>query len=193
VKRTLFDILIFGALAMMAVLVAILFILPSMNWSALRKPGHIENRLAGYIRSNWIRRNADTHPNPLLPTSENLKAGQSDFEEHCAGCHGLEGDGENRFEADFSPPIPKLTGSAQKWSDGELYFTIANGISMTGMPGFGKNHDPKKIWGMVLWLRHLAQLSPPEKAALESRAHMSAEQHQKMMEESHPGPEESLH
>ncbi len=180
------DILIFGAVAVMAVLVAILLALPSMNWSALREPGQIENALAGYITSNWIRHNAKTHPNPLSPTPENLKAGQSDFEEHCAGCHGLEGDGDNRFEADFYPRIPKLTGDTQKWSDGELYFIIANGISTTGMPGFGKNHEPKEIWGMVLWVRHLAQLSPPEKAELQSRTRMTSEQHERMMKETHP-------
>ena len=185
-KRTLLDLFIFGAVAVMAILVAILFLLPAMNWSAIRKPAKIENGLAGFFKSNWIRHNAGTQSNPLSPTPENLKAGQSDFEEHCAGCHGLEGDGENRFEAVFSPPIPKLTGGAQKWSDGELYFIIANGISMTGMPGFGKNHDPKEIWGMVLWVRHLAQLSPSEKAELQSRTHVTTEQHERMMKETHP-------
>jgi hypothetical protein len=177
----------------MVVLIGIFLALPSMNWSALGKPGHIENGLAGYVTSNWIRHNADKHPNPFPPTPENLKAGQSDFEEHCAGCHGLEGDGENRFEANFYPPIPKLTGDTQEWSDGELYFIIANGISMTGMPGFGKNHDPKEIWGMVLWVRHLAQLTPPEKASLQSRNRMTTEQHEKVMEESHPEPQTEHH
>ena len=182
-KRTLLDILILGIAAVLLVLIAILLVLPSMNWSTIRKPGRIENKLGGYVTSNWIRRNADTHSNPLPPTPENLKAGQSDFEEHCAGCHGLEGDGENRFEADFYPPIPKLTRGTQKWSDGELYFIIANGVSMTGMPGFGKNHDSKEIWGMILWVRHLANLSPPEKEAIESRQRMNTEQHEKMMKE----------
>ena len=188
-KRTLIDILIAGALAVMAILVAIFLLLPWLNWSAIRKPGQMEKKLAGYATSNWIHRNAGTQSNPLPPTPENLKAGQNDFEEHCAGCHGLEGDGENRFEADFYPPIPKLTGDTQKWSDGELYFIIANGISMSGMPEFGKNHDPKEIWGMVLWVRHLAQLSPPEKEAIESRAHMTTDQHEKMMKEAHPESE----
>jgi mono/diheme cytochrome c family protein len=181
-----------GAVAVMVVLIAILLVLPAKNWSSIRKPGHIENKLAGYITSHWIRRNADAHSNPLPPTPENLKAGQSDFEEHCAGCHGLDGDGENRFEADFYPPVPKLARNTQKWSDGELYFIIANGISMSGMPGFGRNHEPKEIWGMVLWLRHLAQLSPPQKEALESRMHMNAEQHEKMMKETHPETETRL-
>jgi mono/diheme cytochrome c family protein len=106
-------------------------------------------RLASYITSRWIRRNADEQSNPFRPTPENLKAGQDDFGEHCAGCHGLTGSGENRLEADFYPPIPKLTGDTQKWSDGELYFIIPNGICMTAMPGFGKKHDPKEIWGMI--------------------------------------------
>jgi mono/diheme cytochrome c family protein len=187
VKKTLLDILIFGAVAVMAILVALFFLLPTMNWSAIRKPAKIENRLAGYFKSNWIRHNAGTQSNPLSPTPENLKAGQSDFEEHCAGCHGLEGDGENRFEGDFYPSIPKLTGGAQKWSDGELYFIIANGISMTGMPGFAKKHDPKEIWEMVLWVRHLAQPNPSQKAELQSRARMTTEQHEKMMKETHSG------
>jgi len=179
--------------ALIVALIMIFLILPSINWSATRKPGQMESRLADYITSNWIRRHAARQTNPFRPTPENLKAGQGDFEEHCSTCHGLDGSGENRFEADFYPPVPNLTDVAQKWSDDELYFIIANGISMTGMPGFARNHDSKEIWGMILWVRHLAQLSPPEKAAIESRTHMSTEQHQKMMEESHPEGGQSEH
>jgi hypothetical protein len=179
--------------AVIAAIIMIFLILPSINWSATRKPGQLETRLADYVMSNWVGRHAAKQTNPLNPTPENLKAGQGDFEEHCATCHGLDGSGENRFGADFYPPVPKLRDVAQEWSDGELYFIISNGIAMSGMPAFGKNHDSKDIWGMVLWVRHLAQLSPQEKAALESRAHMSAEQHQKMMEESHPGESQPAH
>ncbi len=150
----------------------------------------MENKLEGYIASGWIRHNAKTQSNSLPPTSKNLKAEQDDFDEHCAGCHGLDGSGENRFEADFYPPIPRLTGEYPKMVGCELYFIIANGISMTGMPGFGKNHDRKEIWGMVLWLCHLAQLSEPEKASLQSRVRMTTEQHERMMKETHPGSRE---
>ncbi len=191
-RRALFYILILIAAGVIAGLILLLLILPSVNWSATRNPGLVESALASYSRSSWVRRHADKQPNPIRPTPENLKAGQTDFDEHCSGCHGLDGSGENRFEADFNPPVPKLTDVAQEWSDGELYFIIANGISMTGMPGFGNNHDPKEIWGMVLWVRHLAQMSQPEKAALQSRSRMTTEQHEKMMKESHPEPE-SIH
>ena len=185
-RRALLYIMILIGAVIAALIMIIFFLLPSINWPATRKPGQLETKLADYVTSNWIRRHAAKQNNPLNPTQENLKAGQGDFEEHCATCHGLDGSGENRFEADFYPPVAKLTDDAQDWSDGELYFIIANGIPMSAMPGFGEHHDSKEIWGMVLWMRHLAQLSPPEKAVLESRAHMTAEQHQKMMEESHP-------
>ena len=166
-------------------LLLVALILPAMNWSATRKPGEVERKLASYVTSAWIRRNADAQSNPFRPTPENLKAGEGDFDEHCSGCHGLTASGENRLEADFYPPVAKLTGDTQKWSDGELYFIVANGIRLTGMPGFGKQHDPKEIWGMILWVRHLAQLSPSEKVAIESRMRMTTEQHEKMMQMMH--------
>ncbi len=161
-------------------------VLPSMSWSATRRPGPVENFLARHITSNWIRHNADEQSNPFRPTPENLRAGQVDFDGHCSGCHGVTGNGENQIEADFYPPVAALTGDTQKWSDAELYFIIANGIRMTGMPGFGKKHDPKEIWGVILWVRHLAHLSPQEKAAIESRMRMMTEQHEKMMKTARP-------
>ena len=184
-KRALFNIAILIVLAAIGGAIVLFFILPSMNWSATRRPGQMESTLASYITSSWIRGNAEEQRNPFRPTPENLNAGQGDFDEHCSGCHGLTGNGENRLEADFYPPVAKLTGDTQKWSDGELYFIIANGLRMTGMPGFGKKHDPKEIWGMILWVRHLAQLSPQEKSAIESVMHMTTEQHEKMMRMMH--------
>jgi mono/diheme cytochrome c family protein len=163
-------------------------VLPSMNWSATRQPGQVESTIASYITSNWIRRNAGERSNPFRPTPENLNAGQVDFDGHCSGCHGLTGNGENMLEADFYPPVAKLTGDTQKFSDGELYFIIANGIRMTGMPGFVKKHHPKEIWGLVLWVRHLAQLSPSEKATIESSMRMTTQKHEEMMKKSRPEP-----
>ena len=188
VKKALLYIVMLTAVAIVGGLIVLVFVLPSMNWSAAGRPGRVESSIASYTTSHWIRRNAADLSNPFGPTRDNLKAGQADFDEHCSGCHGLTGNGENRLEADFYPPVAKLTGDTQKWSDGELYFIITNGICMTGMPGFAKEHDPKEIWGLVLWVRHLAHLSPQEKAALESRMRMTTEQHEEMMQESRPEP-----
>ena len=123
-KRAAFYIVTLIAIGVIAGLVMVLLILPSMNWSVTLAPSQVENRLASYIMRKSIRRHADEQSNPLRPTPENLKAGQDDFDEHCSGCHGLDGSGENRLEVDFYPPAPKLTGDTHKWSDGELFFIL---------------------------------------------------------------------
>ena len=169
-------------------LILILFVLPNMNWSAVAKPGLAETKVSGYILSCWVRSHVGEQPNPFRATAENLRKGESDFNEHCSSCHGLDGSGQNQMEADFYPPIPKLTPDTQKWSDAELHFIISNGIRMTAMPGFGKKHGSEEIWGMVIWVRHLAQLSPEERAALISHMNMTTKEHEQMMEHSHPEP-----
>ncbi len=157
-------------------------ILPWLDWSAAGKPGVIERSLAQYVVSKWIRANAETETNPMPGTLDNLLSGQKSYNDHCAGCHGFDGSGENRFEADFYPPVPKLTGDIQQLSDAEIYFIIANGVRYTGMPGFGAHHSADDIWRTVLWMRRLAKLTPAERAALEAQQKEEIEEHKETME-----------
>ena len=181
--RRALAIIIVAAVALAAVVVlAIVVVLPRLDWSAAAEPGEIETKLAGTVISGWVRRNASGQPNPFTETAQNLKVGQSGYDAHCASCHGHDGSGQNRFEADFYPPVPKLTGDLQQLSDGELYFIIANGIRYSGMPAFKADHSADDIWRTVLWVRHLARLTPREKAALEARQKQATEEHEATME-----------
>jgi hypothetical protein len=92
-------------------------ILPRLDWGASQRPSGIEQALARNVLIRWIKRNADNNANPFTPTSTNLKAAQAEYEEHCAACHGLDGSARNGLEADFYPPVAKLTGDVQKFSD----------------------------------------------------------------------------
>ena len=163
-------------------------VLPRLDWSAGQPSGVIEQTLARNILVRWVRRSADSKRNPLLPTEENLSSARKEYEEHCAACHGLDGSGRNRFEAEFYPSVAKLTDGAQKFSDAQLYFIVANGIRNTAMPAFEKNHSPKDIWRSVLWTRHLANLLPAEKTAIESQMNGTIEEHEKTM--NHNGSEQ---
>lgn len=168
-----------GILLLIAI-VAGLFIevvAPRMNWSAAAEPGEVEEWLADRIIGGWITRNASTEKNPLAASAENLKDGQNDYKEHCAGCHGLDGNGRNRVGADFYPPIPKLTEDAQQMSDGEIYFIVAKGIRYSAMPAFEAHHKPDEIWRIVLWTRHLGHLSPEEKTAIQAEMSAREERH----------------
>ena len=52
----------------------------------------------------------------------------------------------------------------QKLSDGELYYIIHNGVRWTGMPAWGEaaNDNDQDSWKLVLFIRHLPNLSAEE-------------------------------
>jgi len=148
---------------------ALVVIAPQLNFTARATPSWLETRLAGYVLRRAVRNHAAAQPNPLPATAENIKAGEHEYLEHCAVCHAPDGSARDLLGADFFPPIARLARGAPSWSDGELYYIIANGIRYTGMPGFGQRHDPGEIWKMILWIRHLPHLTAQEKAELNQR------------------------
>ena len=85
----------------------------------------------------------------------------------------------------------KLTGDVQELGDGEIYFVVAKGISHTAMPAFEKTHSPQDIWRAVLWVRHLANLTPAERQEIESRMHETAHEHERTMEHGANQPSEN--
>lgn len=174
-----------GILVLIAIVAGFLIevVAPRMNWSAAAAPGEVEEWLADRIIGGWIMRNASVEKNPVPASVENLKAGQNDYKEHCAGCHGLDGNGRNRLEADFYPPIPKLSEDAEQMTDGEIYFIIAKGIRYSAMPAFEAHHKPDEIWRLVLWTRHLGHLSPEEKTAIQAEMRAREERHEETMHE----------
>ena len=58
----------------------------------------------------------------------------------------------------------------QNKSDGELYYTIANGIRLSGMPAFGEEHakgGDMETWNLVLFIRHLPNQTAEELQQME--------------------------
>ena len=148
-------------------LLIIVFVAPRLNWSAGAKPDALETRIADWVRERWIAIHATGQTNPLTPTPQVLASGREEFKEHCAVCHGLDGSGRNGFHADFYPPIPRLTEQTQKLSDSEIFFVVASGVALSGMPAFGAHHSADDIWNMVLWVRHLPNLNAEERKEIE--------------------------
>jgi len=157
-------------------------VLPRLDWSASTPPSAFEETLAQNVLRRWVHRNATPSTNPFSAAPENLKGARAEYGEHCAACHGFDGSGRNRFEAAFSPPVAKLTDSVQRLSDAEIYFIIAHGIRNTAMPAFGKTHSPDDMWRAVLWVRHLAHLTPAEKADIEQQVQHATMKHEMTME-----------
>jgi hypothetical protein len=61
------------------------------------------------------------------------------------------------------PKPPDLRAAeTQNKSDGELHYTIENGVRLSGMPAFHGTHTVPQTWRLVLFIRHLPQITPEE-------------------------------
>jgi mono/diheme cytochrome c family protein len=136
--------------------------------SAHAKPTALEALLARNARHLAIPANTRNEHNPLAPSDQNLKEAMAHFADHCAPCHGNDGGGDTLYGRGLYPKPPDLRlAETQKLSDGELFWIIENGIRFTGMPGFAPPHGPQDDWKLVLFIRHLPQLTAEERAEME--------------------------
>ncbi len=89
---------------------------------------------------------------PLQPDDSSLAAGATVYREHCAVCHGLPGQKESPIAAGMYPHPPKLMEGKGVTDDepGETYWKVANGIRLTGMPGFRPALSDPQMWQVSL-------------------------------------------
>jgi mono/diheme cytochrome c family protein len=135
--------------------------------SATATPTRLEALLARSARHLAIPEHAREQHNPMAATPENVRDGMMHFADHCAICHGNDGSGDSMIGHGLYPKPPNLKmPDTQKLSDGELFWIIQNGVRFTGMPSFAE-HGKEDGWKLVLFVRHLPELTPPENAEME--------------------------
>ena len=133
------------------------------GFSALATPSAIEEFAATTARKMAVPSAYRQLRNPITPSTENIRAGMEHFADHCATCHANDGGGQTFFGKGLYPKPPDFRAAGtQNKSDGALYYTIQNGVRLSGMPAFGEAHTPEKTWRLVLFIRHLPQITPEE-------------------------------
>ena len=136
------------------------------GFSARETPSAVEKLAAITARQLAVPSIYKRLLNPSLASAENLQAGMEHFSDHCATCHANDGSGDTLFGKGLYPKPPDMrTGETQNKSDGELYYTIENGIRLSGMPAFGEEHiagGDTDTWKLVLFIRHLPTLTADE-------------------------------
>lgn len=97
---------------------------------------------------------------PLQPDEANLAGGAQVYREHCAVCHGLPGQKETLIAKGMYPRPPKLTEGKGVTDDeaGESYWKVANGIRLTGMPGFRPALSEIQMWQVSLLVANADKL-----------------------------------
>jgi mono/diheme cytochrome c family protein len=163
-KRETLALGLFGALAAVGVLA--FGLLATYGFSAREKPPAIEVFIARHLRRLATPRSVLRLQNPLRATPLVLAEARDHFADHCALCHANDGSGKTAINEGLYPPAPNLRADAtQNLADGELFAIIKNGVRFTGMPGWGGSDEEN--WKLVLFIRHLPQLTPQELRLME--------------------------
>jgi mono/diheme cytochrome c family protein len=133
--------------------------------------GRIERSLARVARRYAIRATSSPRQNPLRPSAADLADGMAHFADHCASCHANDGSGNTEMGRGLYPKAPDMRLAAtQELQDGELFEIIDKGVRFTGMPawGTGSADSDASTWKLVLFIRHLPELTAAELARMKA-------------------------
>ena len=126
-----------------------------------------EQLLAGTAIQARIAREAPAQA--AFPASpENLLAGAKLYREHCTECHGLPGSVPTLAAKGMFPPPPQFFEHKGMGNDpvGQNYWIVANGIRLTGMPGYRESLNDQQLWQLSQFLSHRGQLPAEVEMAL---------------------------
>ncbi len=160
---------------LLAILVGLaLFVAGTMTrgagFSARRDSWPGEARAARLVRAWMLPESYRRLSNPVTRSPDTLRAGMRHWADHCATCHGNDGRGQTALGRGLFPPAPDMLGpSTQEQTDGALFYAIEHGVPFTGMPAWstGTPNGERSSWELVLFIRHLSQVTPEEIAEME--------------------------
>lgn len=95
---------------------------------------------------------------PVLDEPALARRGARLYRDHCASCHGGPETPPAPFAHGLNPVSPELEylDFTTDRPAAEAFWVIANGIRMTGMPGFEPILTDEEIWSLVAYLRTLS-------------------------------------
>lgn len=99
--------------------------------------------------------------NPTPATAKSIADGQKAYQTNCRHCHGAKGLGDGPL-APKDPPPANLTDAQWKYgaSDGEIFYTIKNGVGPDSeMKPMKTKLSDKDIWNVVNYIRSLGPKS----------------------------------
>jgi mono/diheme cytochrome c family protein len=160
------------AILALALLVAVAVSVLHDGLSARATPSALETAIARTARKMAAPSSADATRNPVADSPEVQKGARLHFADHCAICHGNDGSGDTMIGRGLYPKPPDLRAKeTQNLSDGRIFWTIENGVRLTGMPAFGGNGmghgDSNASWKLVHFIRHLPSLTVEERLEME--------------------------
>jgi high-affinity iron transporter len=89
-----------------------------------------------------------------MPTPELMKAGRAVYEQACAPCHGVTGEGNGPVAFAIKPPPRNFTKDPFKAGDSveQIFATITNGLPNTKMVGYPQLEERDR-WALAYYVR----------------------------------------
>ena len=105
---------------------------------------------------------------PIQLDEANYLTGAELYKQHCVVCHGVPLAPKTAVASGMYPKPPDLLVGKGVTDDeaGETYWKIANGIRLTGMPGFSRSLSETQMWQIAILLANADKLPSSVKAAL---------------------------
>ncbi|CAN5594657.1 hypothetical protein BH23ACI1_BH23ACI1_26050 [soil metagenome] len=91
------------------------------------------------------------------------------YDANCAVCHGAPGVAPHPLGLGMTPPPANLVIQGRDWTAQELYWTVANGLKMTGMPAWEFRMPEDDLWSVVAFTKAMSHMTPSEYAASQVR------------------------
>ena len=122
-------------------------------------PLPFEKLITGIALNARVRKEAPKS-SPFQPADDVYTAGAQIYRANCAVCHGLPGQDETAIAKGEFPKPPQLLKGKGVSDDppGETYWKVANGIRLTGMPGFNGSLTTDQMWQVSLLLANSDKL-----------------------------------
>lgn len=101
---------------------------------------------------------------PDLEKTASLSAGAVAYDSMCVMCHAAPGKERSFVGKGLFPKPPEISHIASKYSRQEIFWTLKNGLQMTGMPALGPTHSDEELWNIVAFLETLPDMTAEQYA-----------------------------
>src|ERR1700730_962039 len=130
-------------------------------------PLPFEKLITGIALNARVNREAPKS-SPIPASDEAYAAGANIYRKNCAVCHGLLGQEHTAIGKGEFPSPPELFKGEGVTNDpvGVTYWKVANGIRLTGMPGFNGSLSTEQMWQVSLLLSNANKLPAKVQSSL---------------------------
>ncbi|HSK11345.1 MAG TPA: cytochrome c [Vicinamibacterales bacterium] len=117
-----------------------------------------------------IAERADGIQAPPLDDPVMVRNGLELYRRHCLQCHGAPGVAPHPVALGLTPLPANLVVAGRQWFPEEVYWTVKNGIKMTGMPAWEYRMTEQELWSVVAFVKRMPSLSPAQYRAMTGEA-----------------------